>query len=134
MYPPGGAGTVLGWSSAERCSWAIGGYYLRLESKVTYQGMPPMDGIVMMGYDPKEKVYRIWAFAPHGPTPMEASGNFEGSKLVLTSKPMDFGMGTMAVVRMSFEPVSKGDVNYLMEVKMGEKWEKLEDGVYTKKK
>lgn len=130
MYNP--AGGTLTWTSVDKMEWALGGMYVMGRSKVTYQGMPASDGIMMMTYDPKDKLYKAWAFVSMMPGVMEMSGNFEDKALVFTSKPIDFGLGTgPTTVKMTFEPKSTSELAYKMEMKDGEKWSVLEDGVYT---
>ena len=122
----------ISWESQDRSAWALGGAYLRTDTKMTYVGFGPQENLFLTTFDPKEKVYRLWAFWQLTAAPMECAGNFEGEKLVMVSKPFDNGLTGPAVYRVTFEPKGR-DVLFLAEMKMGETWTRSIEGVYTKK-
>jgi hypothetical protein len=124
----------MDWTSTDRGSWVMGGQFLRLESKVQYTGGPTMEALILIGYDPAAKTYRGWTFLSESPVPLESTGAFEGTKLVFTGKPIDLGMGA-TVLRLTFEPKSKAETSYLMEMKVGNTpFQKFEDGTYGARK
>jgi hypothetical protein len=132
FYTPGGP--VMPWTSRDESRYAMDRKFLRTDSKVTYQRHPVRDGLTMLAWDAKEKVYRSWTFISFLNLPVECSGGFEGEKLVLVSEAFDDGSGSgMSLSRLTFAPRADRAFTYLMEVKpvRGGEWVKLEDGVYT---
>jgi hypothetical protein len=68
----------------------VGGSYLMTEMRVQWPGEPLERALMLIGYDPEAKLYRLsWFFAGTAQRqgrPGEWSGNFEGTKLVLTNE------------------------------------------------
>jgi hypothetical protein len=125
LYIPGQAPTP--WSDTADVAWTRDGRYLRNESKMEYVGIATDASTMMTAYDAKQKLYRLWRFSSLTMVPIELSGTFEGEKLVLLSKPDEAGM----ISRATYEPKSKTEYTFLLELKMGDRFEKLADGVYT---
>lgn len=115
------------WTSSEVADWGLGGRYLRTISKVDLPGLGPDEALELVGYDSNAKVYRFWRFASGEESPTVAEGNFEGKKLVLTSK----GGETVPTFRITWEPREKTSVYFLLEMKMGDKFEKMLEGTST---
>src|SRR5262249_17460691 len=83
-----GKGNLLGVTPIEsqgtdETTWVLGGQYLLGRSTVTSPGQPASESLRLIGYDSQTKQYRIWLFGSVGMPPGEASGHFEGGKLVL---------------------------------------------------
>src|SRR5207247_1016448 len=58
----------------------------KTEMQVKWSGEPLEPGLMLIGYDPEAKLYRLSWFFPGTSRPGEWSGNFEGTKLVLTNE------------------------------------------------
>jgi hypothetical protein len=74
-------------------------------------------------------VYRLWRYSSWTTLPIEASGNFEGPKLVMKTKLTDTGQ----VFRVTFEPKTKGEVTFLLEMEMADGFQKMQEGLFTVK-
>jgi hypothetical protein len=70
-----------------------------------------------------------WWFNDTSRHPMELSGDVTGNKLVLLSNPSSPG----PVFRATYETTADGKLTYLLEMKMGDTWNKLFLTTYTKK-
>jgi hypothetical protein len=90
----------------------VGGNYLMIEMQVQWPGEPLENALMLIGYDPAARLYRLsWFFAGSG-RPGEWSGSFEGTKLVLTNerelreRPLAFaGVG----LQLERNPTKAGD-------------------------
>lgn len=94
-------------------------------------GYGKMEGLMVTTYDPNSKSYLVWWFSNSSPHPMETSGNFDGTKLVLVSKPFRDPMGVNNF-RITFDSNLKNSPNYRMEMKMGETWTPILESTFTK--
>jgi hypothetical protein len=128
FYLPGGQGT-MDWTGADVSTWTKDGRYLKSESKVSYPGMGDDESLTLMAYDEKAKVYRLWRYSSWTTLPIEASGTFEGAKLVMKTKMTDTGQ----VFRVTFEPKTKGEVTFLLEMEMADGFQKMQEGLFTVK-
>jgi hypothetical protein len=130
LYLPGQPGG-LDWEANDRGAWVLGGSYLKTESRSNITGIGALNVDHYLSYDPKEKLYRQWSFLSIAALPMELSGGFDGPKLVMISKPFDApGLGTRQY-RATVEPKPGNEVYFLMEIKIGERFEKFQEGTYT---
>jgi hypothetical protein len=127
MHPPGGE--AMDWSSTDTTVWTKDGRYVKSESKTTYPGMGDDESLTVIAYDEKAKLYRLWRYSSWTTVPIEATGNFEGSKLVMTTKVTDTGQR----FRVTFEPKAKGEVSFLLEMEMADGYQKLQEGKFTVK-
>lgn len=127
MYEPGKP--PADWSSTDNAQWVLGGQFLRSTSKSQYAGFGTEDALEIFGYDAKAKAYHFWRFGNMSGMPSEVSGNFEGSKLVMTSKDSE-----EMVFRATWEPKEKGSVAFLLEMKVDGKFQKMLEGTSTPQK
>jgi hypothetical protein len=130
LYLPGGV--PVSWDSTEKTAWTNGGVFLRTDTKINYTGFTSQENTFIFSWDPREKVYRLWAFTPLAAVPMDYTGNFEGNRLVLISKPYDNGLTGPLVYRLTFEQKEK-ELQMLAETKMGEMWTKAIEGTYVRR-
>lgn len=109
MFPPGKhpinyQGSIFG--ARESCE-----RYLRLD----FFGDLPMLGSEsvhsLITYSRKEGCYKMWSFASSQEEPAEFAGEFRDGKLVFLSDPTDMMFGIQRV-RVTFEPISEGLLNY----------------------
>ena len=87
-----------------------------------------LTGHMFLTWDSTDKSYKSWSFDDNANTPRTEKGTWDGKRLVMTSDPHG-GM----VSRITFEPRSKDEVYFLVEMKNGEKFEKMGDVVYKRK-
>jgi hypothetical protein len=128
MQVPGGQGTI-DWSATDNTAWTKDGRYLKSESKVNYPGMGDDESLTLIAYDQKAKVYKLWRYSSWTTMPIEATGNFVGSKLVMTTKMMESGQ----VFRVTFDPKAKGEVSFLLEMELADGFQKIQEGLFTTK-
>jgi hypothetical protein len=76
----------------------------------------------------REKLYKCYRFSSLEPAPIEASGKFEGDKLVMMIKPDATGL----IYRINFAPKSETESVFLLEQKKGDIFVKFIEGVYTR--
>jgi len=119
MYVPGGA--AVDWTMKDEGQWVLGGQFLRTVSKAEFPGVGAEDAVEMIGYDNRAKVFRLWRYSSMGGSPTEAEGKFDGARLVMLSKPDASG----GVYRAMWEPKSGSQVYFLLEMKTGDKYEKM---------
>ena len=126
LFAPGQAPAE--WTSTEQSEWGPGGNSIRAEAEIDYGGGLKDTSLTMMSYDAGEKLYKCYRFSSMEPTPIEASGKFEGDKLVMMIKPDATGL----LYRITFAPKSKTESVFLLEQKKGDSFEKFLEGVYTR--
>lgn len=129
FHMPGGQGS-MDWTGSDTTGWTKDGRYLKSESKMVYPGMGDDESLTLMAYDQQAKTYKLWRYSSWTTVPIEATGNFEGSKLVMKTKMTDTGQ----VFRVTFEPKTKGEVTFLLEMEMADGYQKLQEGMFTIKK
>jgi hypothetical protein len=120
-------------TSKTKGEMVLGGRYIR--GVVTYMmaGSPPMEGMHLLTYDPEKKAYVAWWFDSAAPNVMEMSGNFEGDKLVMVSKPVSVpGMTGEQVFRSSWWKKGDKGLMFSLELKTGDTWSKMIEGDYQK--
>jgi uncharacterized protein DUF1579 len=127
MFMPGQSPTD--WSCSDKTTWTKDGRYLKSESKVSYPGMGNDEALTMIAYDQQAKLYHLWRFSSYTTVPIEATGNFDGEKLVFISSPCEKGF----IFRVTFEPKTKGQVAFLLEMKTGDSFEKTQEGIFSVK-
>lgn len=126
LFPPGQAPTE--WTATDQTEWGPGGHSLRSDAKMEYGGNLQDTSLTVISYDAGEKQYKLYRFSSLEPAPIEASGTFEGEKLVMRIKPGATG----GVYRITFAPKSKTESLFLLEQKKGDSFEKFIEGVYTR--
>jgi hypothetical protein len=106
----------------------LGGMYHKTIYTVAIPGFGSLEGHAILGYDPVDKKFKSWTFDNMANVPREETGNFEGGKLVMISKPHG---GT--VTRATYEPRGKDEMFFTIEVQTGEEWSKVGECLYKKK-
>lgn len=109
------------------------GQFLKLVQTTEVPGMEKMIETGYLGWDAKEKKYRMWSFSNYSPYPRIESGSLQGSKLVMTSEPWDTGMGDPITGRGTMDKRSDSEVHFSLEFQMNGTWEKVGEGVLKKK-
>lgn len=116
-----------------KCFDSVGGRFVQADHTYDEPQMGKMHGLHLVSYDSAKKTYVGWWFDQMSSTPMEMSGNFEGNKLVMVSKPTPMeGMGDV-IMRASWDKKSAKEITFKLEMKQGEKWTTMIEGVYAKK-
>jgi hypothetical protein len=124
MFLPGQA--PADWTSRDSAAWMKGGNLLKTESTSEFPGLGADETVEFMAYDKEARVYRFWRFSSMEAMPTEASGNFEGNRLVMVTKPY---MGQ--VYRATWEPKPANQVYFLLEMKAGDSYQKLLESTST---
>ena len=109
------------------------GQFLKTTSTMTMAGMSMVE-TAYIGWDAKRKDYTSWTFTNFAPQPRIEHGKFEGDKFVSVSEPWDVGMGEPTTGRATITKVTDIMVNFMLEFKEGDKWNKVAEGTFTKKK
>jgi hypothetical protein len=125
LFAPGQAPTE--WTATDQTEWGPGGNSLRSEARADYGGNLTDTSLTMLSYDAGEKLYKCYRFSSLESAPIEASGKFEGEKLVLMIKPNATGQ----LFRITFAPKSDREYGFLLEHKKGDLFEKFLEGVYA---
>jgi hypothetical protein len=121
---PGGKtqGTVSGKS-------ALGGFWQtgRVTSTMAGGGMPPMEGMFHMTYDPGTKNYVMLWVDNMGAWSKSTSTGWEGDKMVFSGDMMMGGQTMMG--RDTFTKSADGSLKHGMEMQMDGKWVSMGDEV-----
>ncbi len=109
------------------------GLFLKRNTTTELMGMK-MTEVSYTGWDDKKKKYWSHVFTNFGSGPRIESGDKNGDAFVSVSEPWDAGPEREPITgRISY--TKKGDdMLYVLEFKMGEKWEKVAEGTFKKKK
>lgn len=91
-------------------------------------GMGPFTSHMFLSYDEDSKRFQSWTFDNNANVPRLEKGSFDGKKLVMTSEPHG-GM----VTRITFEKKAATEIGFLLEMKNGDAFLKMGEGVYKKK-
>jgi len=116
------------------CTKELNGRFIHSMEKMNMMGMDA-SGMSMITYNPDEKTYKGWWFDSMSASAMEVTGNFEGEKLVLVSKPMTGpGMPQPTAMRASWAPKDATHVSFTLEqqVQGSTDWTNVISGEYTK--
>lgn len=86
-------------------------------------------------YDKDKKLYKFCTFTNFAPTPRFESGTFENDTLTMVSDPWETGMpGPATVARATMVKKSATEATFMLEFKNGDKWDKVAEGKFLKKK
>jgi len=111
----------------------LDGKYIQSMSITKMGKAGSMEGTHLISYDPFKKQFVAFWFDSSAPGVMEMSGNFQGSKLVMTSKPTEIpGMPEPAIMRVTWSRPSTSKLEMLLEMKQGDKWAKLIESKYSR--
>jgi len=126
-----GAQGVKSKGSAETTKTA-GGRYIHAVQTYELTGMK-IEGLHLLTFDPSKKKYRTWYVDSTSSEAIVFTGDFEGSKLVLVSDPVSIGGLPNGTVMRATYWQDAGKNHFLLEMKSGEKFEKIITSVYSKK-
>jgi hypothetical protein len=130
-YMPGST-TAQTSNASVQCQWVLQGRFMSYRYQADIPGMGNLQGLLLFTYDPDAKTYRSWWFDSTSSQVSESEGHFEGSKLIMVSKPEEVpGMGVISM-RTTLEPKANKEIYFLLETKMGEKWEKMLEADFKK--
>ncbi|MCH8275251.1 MAG: DUF1579 family protein [Armatimonadetes bacterium] len=131
-YVPDGSGQVLFSSDATvSCTESLGGRYVSMAYKGRIPGIAGREALTLITYDPEAKKYRAWWFDSASQVVVQLQGAFRDSRLILYSEPMV--VPDIGETRISFEKESEDRVIALYEMKMGDRWVKQLEAVFTRK-
>jgi hypothetical protein len=111
----------------------LGGMYIQQNHSMNMGKMGKMSGMYIMTYDPAKKQYIAWWYDSSAPGQMEMSGNFQGDKLIMISKPTPIpGMAEPAIMRATWQKKPGNKIQFVLEMKQGDKWGKMMESDYKK--
>jgi hypothetical protein len=119
-FGPGGktTGTV-------RSHTDLGGFWQSGVVKSSGGGMPPMEGMFHMTYDPAMKQYVMLWVDSSGARGQENSSGWEGDKIVFSG---DMNMGTQKMtMRDTFSKAAAGELKHSYEAQVDGKWTPMGD-------
>lgn len=97
-------------------------YVMNMGAEMKYSGH------IFLTWDSGAKHYKSWGFDDSVGEPRTETGSFDGKKLIMTSAPQG-GM----ISRTTYEIKSKDEVNFTIELKNGDKFEKMGEVVFKRK-
>lgn len=111
--------------------WAVGGRFLIQDHEYSMGPGLTMNGLNMLTYDPQKKEWVGLWFDSSEANPMRLTGGWKGDTLTLTSGETEVtGMGKV-IMRATYTKASSG-IDFLLEMKDGEKWNPMMKGTYKK--
>lgn len=122
-------GAAMVGEAKDRVDVGIAGKYLCEMLSTTLPGRKPTDTRHFISFDAKTNLYSAWWFNDTSTRPTEFSGELSGNKLVLTSNAAAPG----PLLRATYESPSDGKLTFLLEMKMGDAWNRLFLTTYEKK-
>lgn len=108
------------------------GQFIKSTSVMSMSGQK-MTETSFTGWNPKTKKYFAYTFTNFAPTPRVEHGEVDGDKFVFTSEPWEVG-GMEMVGRALVAKKSDTEVGFVLEFKLGDKFEKVAEGTFRKKK
>lgn len=110
------------------------GMFLKSTSTMDMGGMKFTE-VSYMWWDGAKKRYSMATFTNFAATPRFEYGTFENNKFVMISEPWDVGMPDGPTSsRATMIKKSDTEASFVMEFKQGDKWVKVSEGTFTKKK
>jgi hypothetical protein len=129
-FNTGGGASMVG-DATDLIQDAIGGRYLEERLSTTLPGRSPSDTRHFITFDPKVGKFKAWWFNDASVGAMQLEGTCDGSVLVMESSPNpDAPKAT--VFRATYQKVSDSKLDYKLEIKAGDGWQKLFQTEYTK--
>ena len=123
-----GDGPKMIGDATDRISTGIAGKYVCEMLSTTLPGRKPTDTRHFISFDKATGKYTAWWFNDTSYHPMALTGDLTGNKLVLMS---DGSAGP--VLRATYDTPSANTLTFLLEMKMGDGWNKLFLTTYKKK-
>jgi hypothetical protein len=112
---------------------ALGDRYIQSLHVMDMGKQGKMDGMHLLSYDTFKKQFVAFWLDSSNPQVMEMSGNFNGNKLVMISKPTPIpGMPEPIVMRATWTKLSTTKVTFSLDMKQGDKWAPMIEGNYRK--
>ena len=107
------------------------GQFIKSSSIMTMSGQKMME-TSFVGWNAKTKKYDSYTFTNFAPTPRIEHGEMDGDKFAFTSDPWDVG-GMEMIGRASMVKKSDKEFTFILEFKLGDKFEKVGEGSFKKK-
>jgi Protein of unknown function (DUF1579) len=125
-----GGPTMVG-DAADLIQDAIGGRYLEERLTTVLPGRSPSDTRHFITFDPKANKFKAWWFNDASVGAMQLEGISGGTTLVLMSLPNpDSPKAT--IFRATYQKISDSKLDYTLEIKAGDSWQKLFRTEYSK--
>lgn len=107
--------------------------YIQTNHTMDMGKMGKMEGMHLISYDVFKKQFVAFWFDSSVPSVMEMSGNFQGTSLIMISKPTSVpGMPAPMIMRTTFTKKGNSQYDFKLESKDGEKWSPMIVGGYRK--
>jgi hypothetical protein len=126
-FNTGGDAAMVG-DATDKVEVGIAGKYLCEMLSTTLPGRKPTDTRHFISYDKQSGKYTAWWFNNTSYHPMALTGDLAGNKLVLMSD----GSAPGPVLRATYESTSADKLTFLLEMKDGDKWDRLFLTSYSK--
>lgn len=107
------------------------GQFIKSSAVMSMSGQK-MTETSFVGWNAKTKKYDSYTFTNFSPMPRIEHGEMDGDKFVFTSDPWDVG-GMEMIGRASMVKKSDKEIAFVLEFKLGEKFEKVGEGTFKKK-
>lgn len=127
--------TMMGTETDAQMSWKgeREGLFLKRTTLTEMMGMK-MTEACYSGWDDKKKKYWTHIYTNFAPGPRMEDGELKGDVFVSVSEPWDTGSGSGPTTGRATFTKKGADIHYTLEFKEGEKWEKVAEGTFKKKK
>jgi len=107
--------------------------YIQADHVMSMGQMGKMEGMHLLSFDPFKKAFVAFWFDSSSPGVMEMTGNFQGTSLIMISKPTSIpGMPEPMTMRSTYVKQSNTRYTFKLEHKQGDKWAPMITGEYRK--
>ena len=131
-FIPGPPGTPPSkFTSTEHGEWMEGNFFLVSKSEANMEGMGKVTGLVVMGYDPDQKVYTYRSFNSMGQSELSL-GKVDGDTWTWTGDEHYGGMTMKGRVTMKVTSPTSYTIKFELSMD-GKEWFPAMDGKATKK-
>ncbi|MGI8923567.1 MAG: hypothetical protein ACR2HJ_05915 [Fimbriimonadales bacterium] len=107
--------------------------YIESSLKVNIPGVFSADEMCHFWWDRHDEVFRSWAASSLSASPREEVGRVVDSKLVMVSLPWEV-KGNSQTLRRTLSLTEIGDLDFLVELRVGENWRRQARGRLKRKK
>lgn len=127
--------TMMGAETEGHMTWKVEreGLYVKQTATIEMMGMK-MNEVGYTGWDPQKKKYWSYTYANYMGAPRIEWGEKKGEAIVFTSEPWEAGAPTGPVTSRATLSKKGDDIHFLLESKNGDKWDKMGEGTFKKKK